>query len=348
MNSSTPLITVMVLCYNYGHLLHRALEAIGAQSFSDYELLFIDNGSTDNSKQVFEEFCQKHPELNTRYMLVSPNQGPTHGWNMGLQQAHGEYVMFHDADDWMEPNCLEVLGNAARETGADRITGQYQEALPDGTVQRVRHLAVNKKSCIVTPMMQGVIFKREIIQQNGIILPENMVGPYDAYMTFRFAAVEKTVPVFIKTTVYNYMINPDSICRTYEKAQKTSSDELVMYQKFHRPLIDAAEWCIPYISQKDVYQQMEYLTLRNSYAAIVAGYRIYSINTANLIYSMLSKDLERVFPEYKKNPYINPIGNGFELAGSLAVWGLIMADRIGILHLVMKLYSIIARASGKV
>ena len=70
MNKNKPFITVMVLCYNYGHLLSRALEAIAVQQFRDFELLFIDNGSIDNSKEVFQAFCSAHPEVNARYMLV--------------------------------------------------------------------------------------------------------------------------------------------------------------------------------------------------------------------------------------------------------------------------------------
>ena len=338
MNKNKPFITVMVLCYNYGHLLSRALEAIAVQQFRDFELLFIDNGSIDNSKEVFQAFCSAHPEVNARYMLVSPNQGPTHGWNLGLQQARGEYVMFNDADDWMEPNCLQILADAAKRTGADRVAGQYQEVLPDGTVQRIRHFKANKASRIISPMIQGVIFRLGTILSNGIFLPEDMIGPYDAYLTFRFAGVESTNPIFIPVTIYNYLINPASICRTFEKQQDKREGSFILYNKFHKPLIDAAAQCMPYVaSRKEVYEQMVYLTLRNSYAAIVEGYKHYDPLAADRLYSYLKNDLTVTFPNYRNNPYIMPIGNGFEFSGSLAVWGLITAEKLGLAKVLLKL-----------
>ena len=62
----TPFITVTVLCYNYGHLLPRALEAIAAQTFRDFDLVVINNGSTDNTQQVFDDFAAEHPDLDAR------------------------------------------------------------------------------------------------------------------------------------------------------------------------------------------------------------------------------------------------------------------------------------------
>lgn len=60
----------------------------------------INNGSTDNTEEVYREFCRENPEIRTTYVPVYPNQGPCHGWNMGLDHAHGKYVMLCDADDW--------------------------------------------------------------------------------------------------------------------------------------------------------------------------------------------------------------------------------------------------------
>ena len=82
---------------------------------------------------------------------------------------------------------------------------------------------------------------------------------------------------------------------------------------------------------------MVYLTLRNSYAAIVECYKHYDHLAADRLYSYLKNDLTVTFPNYRNNPYIMPIGNGFEFSGSLAVWGLITAEKLGLAKVLLKL-----------
>lgn len=329
MATASPLITVMVLCYNYGHLLCRALDAIAAQRFTDFELLFIDNGSTDNSKEVFTDFCNEHPALNARYLLVSPNQGPTHGWNLGIRQARGEYLMFHDADDWMEPDCLAALAEAARQTGADRITGQYQEVLPDGTVQRVRHFFPKKGEKLCSTMLQGVLFRRCVIQDHHITLPEHIFGPYDYYLTFRFARFETTAPVYIRQVVYNYLINPDSLCRIAEQAQNRAEGYLAIYRRFNRPLIEVTATCLDDTPDPALRQAMLYATLRNLYAALVTNYGIMLADHAQQVYRLIRADLHKAFPQYQKNRYLFPLRNGYEFSPGLVIWLVIRLEALG-------------------
>ena len=337
MNKDKPFITVMVLCYNYGHLLRRALDAVAAQDFNDYELLFIDNGSIDNSKEVFEVFCKDHPEVNTRYMHVCPNQGPCHGWNLGIKEARGEYVLFNDADDWMEPNCLSVLANVAKESGADRVTGQYMEVLPDGKVSRVRHLVANSNSKIVTPMLQGSIYRRSIILNNKIELPENVFGPYDFFLTFKFADCEKNKPVFVTTNVYNYLINPNSICRITEKELSSDYTIETVYQKAVKPFIDIATDCVREGMDNDLKDQECYLIVRNSYASVFSLFKSHPYEIADGVFKKTRNELEKIFKNYRCNRFINPIGNGFEFPGSVAVWFMVVGEESFVLKLAFKL-----------
>ena len=67
-----PYISIVLVCYNYAHLLPRALEGIASQTFRDFELVFVNNGSTDNSLQLFEEFIAEHPDI--AYQIVISKQ----------------------------------------------------------------------------------------------------------------------------------------------------------------------------------------------------------------------------------------------------------------------------------
>ena len=131
-------VSVILLCYNYGHLLPRALNACAAQTFRDFEIVMVNNGSSDNTEQVYQDFCRRNPDVRTTYVKVEKNNGGMDGLKRGLKQAKGEFVMFCDADDWMDPECLEKLIETARKTGADRVAAQYREVSADGKVLRER------------------------------------------------------------------------------------------------------------------------------------------------------------------------------------------------------------------
>ncbi len=93
-----PLISVIVPCYNYGDLLKDCIGSLFAQTYSNWECIIVDDGSTDNTRMVAEELVQKDKRIS--YFLQS-NSGPTVARNYGLSVAKGEFIQFIDADDLM-------------------------------------------------------------------------------------------------------------------------------------------------------------------------------------------------------------------------------------------------------
>ena len=100
--------TVVVTTYNYAHLLPDALRALAAQTVPDFELLIVDDGSTDNTENVVEEFRPRFRDF--RY-LKKPNGGPADSRNFGVQRARGTHVAILDADDVWSPHYLETVRN---------------------------------------------------------------------------------------------------------------------------------------------------------------------------------------------------------------------------------------------
>jgi glycosyltransferase involved in cell wall biosynthesis len=98
--------TVVVTTYNYGHLLPDALRALAAQTALDFELLIVDDCSTDNTEKVVEEFRPRFRDF--RY-LKKPNGGPADSRNYGVQKAQGTHVAILDADDVWSPRYLETV-----------------------------------------------------------------------------------------------------------------------------------------------------------------------------------------------------------------------------------------------
>lgn len=327
-----PFISVMILCYNYSELLKKALTACAQQTFSDFEIVMINNGSTDDTESVFFNFCKNNPNIRTQYIKIEENQGPTNGWNIGLKAAHGKYILFNDADDWMEPNCLENLATVAKSSNADRVVGQYQEVLPDGTVKRVRTISEHSPK-IPTYMLQATIFKKEIIDDNSITIPLDILVPYDAYFTFKFASLEKTKPQFVRKTIYNYFYNPYSICRKMQKENAILSEinNVIII------LAEITENAMKHCNDNRLKAEMEYLCIRNNYASIASRYRLADKKSADKFCDIVLSETEKHLPEYRHNKLLKPFNNGYETPGSFATWFLVKLEGVHLLKPFCKL-----------
>ncbi len=109
--------SIIIPAYNAEDYLSRCLESIFSQEFEDYEVIVINDGSTDGTAAILEQYAAKHPNLQ---MLIQSNQGMATARNRGLEVAQGEYILFVDSDDRLCPNALAAL---APHLGGEDIIG---------------------------------------------------------------------------------------------------------------------------------------------------------------------------------------------------------------------------------
>lgn len=100
MNHSNKLVSIIIPCFNYGNFLHEAIESVLAQTYNNYEILVIDDGSTDDTKTIASKFKNKIKYYYKR------NGGDSDARNYGLTKAMGEYIVFLDADNKLDENFL--------------------------------------------------------------------------------------------------------------------------------------------------------------------------------------------------------------------------------------------------
>lgn len=116
-------VSVIVPVYNAGEYLEKCVETILKQDATIYELLLVDNGSTDGSRERCEAYAKEHAQVR---VLYQKEKGASATRNMGLEEAEGEYVVFVDADDYLlGEDTLEYLMTALDESGADIAVGNY-------------------------------------------------------------------------------------------------------------------------------------------------------------------------------------------------------------------------------
>lgn len=115
------LISVIVPIYNREGYLDKCLNSIITQTEVETEIILIDDGSTDTSPQIIDDYASSHANIKAIHI---PNGGVSHARNVGLDMATGDYISFVDSDDFLEPNALCTMKETLCETGADYCIGR--------------------------------------------------------------------------------------------------------------------------------------------------------------------------------------------------------------------------------
>lgn len=124
MKENNPTVSVIIPVYNAEKYLSEAIESVLCQTYTDFELILVNDKSTDNSKKICEEYVKK----DSRVRLIdndTENHGPGYARNMGLDNATGEFTYFLDADDWIEKDLLYDTVTLAKKNNADIVPFGY-------------------------------------------------------------------------------------------------------------------------------------------------------------------------------------------------------------------------------
>ncbi len=116
MSFKNPKISLIIPVYNAERYINQALESVLEQTFTDYEVIMVNDGSTDKSLAILTEYSQKYPNF---HLVDQKNKGQGAARNVGVSFATGDYITFLDSDDFLEPNFFEVLYSTAIENNAD-------------------------------------------------------------------------------------------------------------------------------------------------------------------------------------------------------------------------------------
>lgn len=121
-----PIVSVITPCYNAEHYLTQTIESVINQSFQNWEMLIIDDCSSDNSRQIIESFATKDSRI--RYFKTdAPSGSPSLPRNIGIDNSEGQYIAFLDADDLWFPDKLEKQVRFMEENGHSFIYSDYEK-----------------------------------------------------------------------------------------------------------------------------------------------------------------------------------------------------------------------------
>lgn len=136
-------ISIIIPVYNKEKYLDKCLQSLLSQSFNDYEAICVDDGSTDYSLTILNEYSKDHDNFK---VFSKTNEGPGSARNYGLKQASGEYVLFLDADDYLTEDTLENLYHTAHINDSDLVLFNATEHYKDKTNDRIYHIHMNENT----------------------------------------------------------------------------------------------------------------------------------------------------------------------------------------------------------
>jgi glycosyltransferase involved in cell wall biosynthesis len=155
-----PLVSVVIPAYNRETYLAHAIDSVLAQTFTDFEVTVVDDGSKDRTPKIAQEYAQKDPRV--RYIAQSQRQGAQAARNAGIRAARGQWIAFLDSDDQWLPDSLEVRLHAATTSKVQVVHSECYILRPDGALSKDE---VKRERMGLRPL-QGPIYK-EVLRQPG-------------------------------------------------------------------------------------------------------------------------------------------------------------------------------------
>lgn len=154
-------VSVIVPVWNTEDYLRPCLDSIINQTLKDIEILVVDDGSPDNSKDIIKEYVSKYPDKVKGFYKENGGQGSAR--NLGLDYADGQYISFVDSDDYIDEKMLEEMYNQAITTDSDIVICDMEDIYPDGKTLYYNCTKYNNVH-EVTPSACNKLFKRDVIK----------------------------------------------------------------------------------------------------------------------------------------------------------------------------------------
>lgn len=234
-NENMPKVSIIVPVYKAEKYLNRCIDSILAQTFTDWELLLIDDGSPDRSGDICDEYAKKDIRIR---VFHKKNGGVSSARNLGLYNVQGEYVTFVDSDDWIDVNTLNVCFSQIEIYDLDILQFSYtrNERKLGNVLDFESHVCtlkdyINEKKLLLC--VWGTIFSVDVIKQNHIRFNEKMKLAEDQLFVLSCMELSKRI-MRIPNILYYYYDNPCSATNN-ERSEDLiySSFQCIEFKKQH-------------------------------------------------------------------------------------------------------------------
>ncbi len=216
--------SIIVPVYNVEQYLGQCLESLQAQDFDNFEIICVNDGSTDRSREILTEWEARLPQMR---VIDQENCGLSAARNTGLKAATGDYVVFVDSDDWVEPTMLSTLAESIGNEdiacfACQRTDNKATDSLPkeqtSGWDYYNRHALEHREIPFVCVWQR--CYRRQFLLDNSLWFREGILHE-DNEFTPRACLKAESIKV-IPDVLYNYRVRPNSIMTTRGMKSKES------------------------------------------------------------------------------------------------------------------------------
>lgn len=227
-----PKFSIIIPVYNSEAYLKKCLDSVIAQDYKNYEIIIVNDGSTDDSYKIINEICKKNSHI--KYFDYGSNKGLSYARNYGVSKAKGDYLLFLDSDDYYSDNFLNVLSESIEEN--DVVRFQCRDIFDDGSINeyneesfsnmnginsfnRICHFHYVELACLYC-------YKRKFWLDNGFKFKDKTY--HEDFGLVPFILVNSSSTKCISFIGYNYIQRSGSIMSTnnYDKVLKKCNDFL--------------------------------------------------------------------------------------------------------------------------
>lgn len=223
-----PWFSIILPVYNVQDYLDRCVKSVQNQSFQDFEMILVDDGSTDGSGGLCDTLARQYDNIS---VLHKPNGGLASARNAGLAAAKGKYIWWVDSDDWIESGALETLYRVTADREPELVKFNYNRveqqtvavhtnAAPgsytEEKIEQLRDLAFRSAGKYVLSACTH-IYSRQFLEKNGLqFVSERLVGSEDYLFNLQVLLYLKQAQV-ITEVFYNYEQRMGSLTQKYKK-----------------------------------------------------------------------------------------------------------------------------------
>lgn len=285
-----PKVSIIVPVYNVEKYIEKCLESLVNQTLEDIEIIVVNDGSKDNSKEIVEKYLEKYPKK--MVYLEKENGGLSDARNFAIPYAKGEYVAFLDSDDYVELNIYEDMYKIAKNEDSDMVECDFIWEYPDkskidiGEIYHGKHEMLEK----IRVVAWNKLIKKSILDETKVIFPKGYRYE-DIEFTYKLIPYLEKVS-FLKKACIHYIQRDNSISNTQNERTKE--------------ILEVFDNVINYYKDKGLYE--EYFTeLEYTYARVLLCSslkrmcKIKDKQIRNRLLNLTWEKLNNNFPNWKKN-----------------------------------------------
>ena len=298
-------LSIIVPVYNMASdkKLEYCMDSLVNQTVEDYEIIAVDDCSTDNSFAILQDYERRFPgKVHAIHSEVNKHQGGAK--NIGLKVAKGDWIGFIDSDDWITPDMYRKLIERAEETGADLVGCDYcltnehsmnvGRIIPNNKKEQSGILDVQKRRSLILDGGSLVvkIYRRSMILENDLWFPEDIFYEDNA-LGNSYLVLAKHFE-YIEEPMYYYYQHDASTVHTI--SQRRCEDRMAA----GRIMLEEARRHHFY---DDFVPELEYRFTHLFYVNTLFGYMAGADKTKISFVKALGREMKQTFPDFEKNPY---------------------------------------------